>query len=174
MKPLIALVLLLACLFHMPRAWAQCAPGIPEAGNPECLPPDDPNSPYYQGSNGQSNGHMPPPQPTVRWADRWGAIATDYTNGNNSLGTSVNMSTRRQAEQAALTDCQAHGGQQCRIETWYGNGCAAFVAGNTTHISTHAETQDQAIEIGIKTCTKGGDVNCKAYYTACSQPTRIQ
>lgn len=170
MKTFVA-ILLLAGAFNMPQAWAQCAPGIPGAGNPECLPPDDINSPYYQGDRNQQSA-QPKPARAV-WADRWGAIATDYSNGNNSLGASTNLASRHQAEQMALIDCQAHGGRECKIEIWYNNECAAFVAGKIKHVTAAGSTIDEAVKNGVNICN-GGDANCKAYYTGCSLPARVQ
>jgi hypothetical protein len=171
MKPLIALALLLACLFHMPHAWAQCAPGIPEAGNPECLPPDDPNSPYYQSSNGQSNGHMPPPRPVVRWADRWGAIVIDNNNGR--AGNSTNYSSKSEAVNAAMNDCIAHGGQQCKVQLAYYNQCAAIAWGDTSYITYGGPTKENAELLALHSCGKA-TTNCKIVYTACSLPARVQ
>lgn len=47
-------------------AWAQCAPGIPGAGNPGCIPPNQTNSPYYQGG-GNQDGYGAPAQQEDTW-----------------------------------------------------------------------------------------------------------
>ena len=162
------LFLLLSCLLEVSTAWGQCAAGIESAGNPQCIPPDDSSSPYYQGSANQTQTYQ---APLVRWADRWGAIATDGPGGH--LGTAVDMNSRDQAERTALADCRAKGGLQCKIETWYGNSCAAMVVGDRAHTSNNANSLNEAVQIGMKTCAKG-DTNCRVYYSACSLPKRIQ
>jgi hypothetical protein len=118
---------------------------------------------YNQQQQAQPQQQAPPPQ----WIDNWGAIATDGPGGH--LGTAVNMVSRKVAEQSALIDCHAKGGANCKIETWYGNGCAAMVVGDSGHNSSHAATKDEAIQISMKTCS-AATTNCHVYYSACSLP----
>jgi hypothetical protein len=120
-------------------------------------------------SGSQSQGSQPPP---VRWADQWGAIVTDDSKG--LVGFSTNVASRAQAEQLALADCRAKGGNDCRVEAAYINQCAAMIVGDKHHGSASAATIDQAISLGIKACANGGDTNCHVYYTGCSLPQRIE
>ena len=167
MKSLPALLLLI-CFSAIPIAWPapQCSTGV-DTGGGQCIPPDAAGMPSYQNQQ-----QAQPQQPPARWESRWGAIATDGPGGH--LGAAVDLSTRDQAEQTALADCQAKGGSQCKIETWYSNGCAAMVVGDKAHTSNNAATLDESIRIGMKTCANGGDTNCHVYYSACSKPVRIQ
>jgi hypothetical protein len=170
MKNFIAL-LLLAGLFHMPQASAQCAPGIPEAGNPECLPPDDVNSPYYQGDRNQPRNQ--PQQPRAVWSDRWGAIAEDFHASR--VGTVVGQASKSQAEEAALSSCAEHGGQNCQITLTYYNQCAAVAVdeNNLTQASrASAPTQQKAEQIALNGFGKGHAA--KIVYSACSLPVRVQ
>ena len=167
MKSLLPLTLLIG-LFYMPAAWPapQCSYGV-DTGGGQCIPPDAAGMPSYQNQQ-----QAQPQQPPARWENRWGAIATDFPH--HTFGAAINKASKSEAEQAALVACQTNGGQQCKIETWYSNGCAAMVVGDQTHTSNNAATLDKAIQIGMKTCTNGGDTSCKAYYTGCSQPVRVQ
>jgi len=168
MKAFIAL-LLLAGLFHMPPAWGQCAPGIPEAGNPECLPPDDANSPYYQGDRNRPAAQ--PQQSRAVWADRWGAIAIDKNTGQ--AGTVINHSSRSEAVDAAMHDCQMHGSPNCKLELAYHNQCAAVAWGEGSYAGASGPTKQNAESIALQDCRKGAS-NCKIAYSDCSLPVRIQ
>jgi len=117
-------------------------------------------------------GAAAPQPPPMRWLDKWGAIATDAATA--SLGSANGMSSREQAQDAALADCQAKGGIRCKTETWYLNGCGAMVMGNTGYNVGNAATLKKAIQSGIKVCRDAGDTNCHTYFSACSLPVRIQ
>lgn len=164
---LFGLLLLLGNVVH---AEGGCPPGlIPASGTDinSCVPiPPG----YY--SNQQQALPQPPPPPISRWASRWGAIATDGPGGH--LGVATNLASKGDAEQIAVTDCQAKGGSPCAIEVAYDNECAAMVVGHTEHSSNAAATLDEAIHLGMLTCNKAGDTNCHVYYSACSLPARVQ
>jgi Domain of unknown function (DUF4189) len=106
-----------------------------------------------------------------RWVSRFGAIATDSTVG--SLGVAAGLPSRRKAEKTALTDCEAKGGANCKIETWYRNRCAAMVIGEKVHSVNNADTLKEAIQLGMNTCG-AADTNCHVFYSACSPPEQIQ
>jgi hypothetical protein len=169
MKNFIALFLL-ACLFHVPQAWAQCAPGIPDAGNPECLPPDDANSPYYQGDRNKP-GETRPQQPRAVWADRWGAIAEDPQA--SAVGTVIQQESKSKAEEAALSSCTEHGGRNCKIALTYYNQCAAVaVDEENLAVHAHAATQEKAEQLALNGFNGGHTT--KIVYSACSLPVRVQ
>lgn len=149
-------------------AWAQgCPAGIPSAGNPACIPPDRENSPYYQGHGGSNRSAAP----RAIWADRWGAIAFDNTNGG--VGMAASMSSKRKAEKAAMAQCRAKGGQGCWIELAYHNQCAAIAWGSRYATTASAATAGQASTRAIETCSQKTD-SCKVVYSDCSIPERIQ
>lgn len=163
--------LLLGLLFlraGVAHAEGGCPPGmIPASGTDinSCVPiPPG----YY--SNQQQAQPQPPPPP--RWADQWGAIATDSANG--ILGTATNLPSRSSAENAALADCQSKHGSTCKIQLSYGNQCAAMLVGAKVYNTNAGDTADEAIKKGIKMCTDAGDTLCRVYYSACSLPQRIQ
>jgi len=84
-----------------PLAWSQCAPGIPSAGNPGCIPPNQPNSPYYQGDDAETQAQT---QPAAVWADRWDAIAIDSDVGQ--AGVIANIPSKNEAMDIAVKTCK--------------------------------------------------------------------
>lgn len=61
----------------------------------------------------------------------------------------------------------------CKIEISYSNTCAALVVGINGHNTRTGATSDAAVQAGVKKCSEE-DTNCRAYYSACSLPQRIQ
>jgi len=84
-----------------PLAWSQCAPGIPSAGNPGCIPPNQPNSPYYQGDDAETQAQT---QPAAVWTDRWDAIAIDSDVGQ--AGVIANIPSKNEAMDIAVKTCK--------------------------------------------------------------------
>ncbi len=120
---------------------------------------------------GQSQQNQAPP----RWLDMWGAVATYIpSNGTEAVGTAINLPTRKQAEDAALQDCHAKGGVNCKIELSYSNQCAAMVVGRSGQNVNPGATINDAAQRGIAVCRNSGDTGCQVYYSACSLPRRIQ
>ncbi|WP_425477345.1 DUF4189 domain-containing protein [Lysobacter capsici] len=145
-----------------------CPAGVPSAGNPGCIPPDQSNSPYYQsGASGQS-------APAARWADRWGAIAIDDRDGGVGLGTAQMMTTERKAKKTALDECRAKGGTSCRVILAYYNQCGVVVAGDAGWNSTSAGSVGEATKRSFEKCEKSGLKNCKVYYSNCSLAERVR
>lgn len=147
-------------------AAGQCAPGIPSAGNPACIPPDQDNSPYYQGDAAPDVNVGPAPI----WKYHWGAIAGD--RGNGSQGFAINALSKRQAKEIALEDCRAHGGKNCVILFEYGNQCAAVaqVKGGGPLGMARDETSKKAESRAMETC---GEATCEIVYSVCSLPVRM-
>jgi len=167
MKNLIALFLF-ASIFHVPQALAQCAPGIPEAGNPECLPPDDTNSPYYQSDRNRSI--TPTQQARQVWADRWGAIFVDYKTGQ--AGTTVGQKTEQEANQIAMNSCSMNGSAHCELVLSFHNQCAAVSMGGGGFGYAGSPTKQKAESLAFNQCGHGEA--CKIVYSDCSLPVRIQ
>lgn len=148
------------------RAEGGCPPGmLPASGTDisSCAPAP----PGYYRTQPQP---LPPPPPL--WASRWGAIATYAPTG--VLGSSENLPSKDQAEQAALADCKAKGGLNCKVDIAYGNECAAVVVGDKGYNVNPGATADLASERGIKICAEDGGKGCHVYYSACSLPKRIR
>ncbi|MBJ8417726.1 DUF4189 domain-containing protein [Acinetobacter courvalinii] len=123
------------------------------------------NSPYYDGGAQQ----YAVPQPV--WADRWGAISADGIIG--SLGIAVDMPSKSKAEKAAIAECQSKGGKNCKVDISYYNQCAAMILGDKNYNTSSAATKEKAIELGMRTCNKEGDSNCRVYYSGCSTAVRV-
>ena len=154
------LMLLVACWSASGLAVAQgCPAGIPSAGNPGCIPPDQSNSPYYQSTGGSVSA------PAAKWETRWGAFAIDMKAG---LGTSKGMRSKRAAQSAAISACRDKGGQSCKIQLAYFNQCGVIVQGEAGFNVASADTLERATEIGMKGCSAAGDQNCTVYFSECS------
>jgi hypothetical protein len=148
----------LLCGAGLVHAQGSCPPGYYQVGDPNqgstgCAP--------IPGADSESS------TPT-RKPDQWGAIATYIPKG--IIGTSTNQPSKQMAEQAALQDCRAKGGLDCKMESWYSNGCEALVAGIPGFVIEGGNTRDAAIETSMKECTLDGNKGCRALYAACSLP----
>jgi hypothetical protein len=90
------------------------------------------------------------------------------------MGIAIGKQSKLEAAHAAMADCQSKGGTNCKTDVTYANQCAAVVAGDGGYNVSPALTVDEAVSIGMKTCTETGDKNCRTYYTTCSLPIRIR
>jgi hypothetical protein len=133
--------------------------------------PEGPLGPaWYQPGGGVACNNNTPQSvaPPVRWATRWGAIAVNTQTG--ALGSGAGRQTRGYAKQAALANC----GDGCKIELTYRNQCAALASGERFHASASAATIEEASQLAMKECGKGGVRDCEITYSECSLPERIQ
>lgn len=106
-----------------------------------------------------------PPQPTGRWETTWGALATDGPKG--ILGGVTGRASEKEAQAAAMSECQAKGGN-CKIEASYYNFCVALITGDKVYNVKTAATIEEASASGMTLCAKD-DKNCRVYYSACSE-----
>ena len=158
--------LLMMLAAYAPITWSQCAPGIPGAGNPGCIPPTAPGSPY-----GQPGEAATPTQPAAVWEDRWGAIALDY--GNGASGAIDNGTSKQNASRGALEQCAQRGGAHCDVAIAFVNQCAAIAqkpGGGVVSSGTAAEARD-AESRALARC---GDGTCKLLGTVCTYAVRTQ
>jgi Domain of unknown function (DUF4189) len=146
---------------------AQCVPGFPS-----CVPPE-----VAYGSQGLDANGRPLGQPSsqtatrVAWEDRWGAFAADGPSG--ILGTAKGMTSKREAEKAALSQCKNRGGRACEVDLAFHNQCAVLVTGDNGYIVQGAPTVEQASQIGMQKCTALGS-NCRVYHFECSMSELVQ
>ena len=110
--------------------------------------------------------------PPEKWVDHWGAIA--IYEPTSSLGVASNLTSQKQAEQAALANCQAQYGSPCEIKSSYRNGCEVLIGGTNGYAVASKETLDGAVQAGMKICAANGYQNCHVYTSSCSLPQRIQ
>lgn len=148
---------------HAQQAGVDCVP-VQGQGWSGC----DPN---YRPQPQQSTQPSAAPAPPARWADQWGAIATDNQLGK--LGASMNGVDQASVESLAMNQCQNEGGTQCKILISFHNQCGAVIIGDGKINASSAATIAQASEDGLKVCS-AGTTNCHVYYSACSLPARIQ
>lgn len=163
-----ALLAAFILLFYASHAAAQCAPGIPSAGNPGCIPPNQPNSPYYNANDAA----VAAPEPDWQWSDRWGAIAID--EGTAAAGTVEGQTSKSAATSEVLRQCESLGGTNCKVIMVFVNQCGAAsqsqIDGRVFTVSrkTKQESEDSA----IANC--GGRNSCKIVYSQCSPPVRVR
>lgn len=148
---------------------AQCAPGTPSAGNPACIPPNQQNSPYYQGDR---DVDAYPAQPQIRWENRWGAIAVDLKLAQG--GSAVDQANEAAASHVALARCASNGGTDCQVIQVFKNQCAAVVqpSGGGSLSTATAATSEEAESRAMARC--GGEGACQTIFNECSLPERIQ
>ena len=161
------MVLFAAMMALSSTAYAQCASGIPSAGNPGCIPPDQYNSPYSQSA-------APASAPVAKWADRWGSIALDDKTGK--LGTVSQSAAKEKAESQALDRCADNGGLSCQIALTYTNQCVAVAqvpTGGPVHMLSGAYLPETETAV-LKKCERDGNGKCQIAYSKCSYAERIQ
>jgi hypothetical protein len=147
--------------------YAQCAPGVPSAGNPGCIPPDQDNSPYSQSA-------APPQAPAAKWADRWGSVAVDEKTGK--FGTVSQSASKARAESQALDRCANAGGSSCQIYMTYNNQCVAVAqvpSGGRIH-ATRGPYLGDTEKSALNDCGSDGKGECQITYSKCSYAERIQ
>jgi len=127
---------------------------------PGCIPPIDPRSPVYQGPGGNSG---------PVWRDRWGAISL----GGELVTGADGLSSKRQAERAALSACRAKGGSNCEVILTYNNGCGVMVWGKTQWQTVRHTSIEAAAKVGKERCSKVTE-DCQVYYASCSLPQRVR
>jgi hypothetical protein len=149
------------------HAEGNCPPGYYPIGGGN---PGDPQGCAPIPGNG-AGGAYPQQAPAPQWISEHGAIASDIDKG--ILGVATDARSTAQAEQAALDDCQAKGGTNCKPESSYANGCGAVVAGHPGYAVNSAPTQDQAIQAAMDACTGAGFTHCKLIYIGCSLPRQL-
>jgi len=157
---------LLMLLGNQVQAQTACPPGMEEYGAGVCGY-SRPDEPVQQQATPQL-----PEAPPAQWATRWGAIATDEPHG--VLGAVTGLSSKEEAQKAAIEACRARGGSSCKFEIAYDNECAAMIVSDKGYNTPAAATVEKAVQLGMQTCKSSGDTNCHVYYSACSLPQRIQ
>lgn len=148
---------------------AQCGMGIPSAGNPNCVPPGMPGSPYVTAP--QNNSRQPVYQQPIiikhEWADRWGAMVADRINP--VFGYSQNARSQKEAEQLAIADCESKGGRGCDKVFSYRNQCAVMLAikeGGGAYYQSAVDLKEAELH-GLNMCKKNNKT-CRIIHQNCS------
>ena len=160
----LAYLLLSALLFWSASSHAEggCPPGqYPQQGQgwQSCVP----ISGYDQGQ-GQTQARP------GQWLSRWLAFAADSNKG--ILGVSLDRGSKEDAENLAIADCKAKGGDECLIDANYSNGCVAMFVGDTIRGTQGGATQAEAESAAMEHCNTRTS-SCRIYFSACSFPILI-
>lgn len=159
--------LLVALFFTFPLAGVAqtaCPIGVP-VGSAQCGPSA---GPIVKGAPSIR------PVPTGRWQKTWGAIAMDEVAGN--VGTSVDMDSRRDAEQEAMRRCQKPNSVGCKVRITYRNQCVALAwsdqpghPGGLVSGPGLYSVREEA----VRECRKNGGGTCAIVHSECSDPKFI-
>jgi hypothetical protein len=122
----------------------------------------------------KSEGGQQVVTPTVRWADRWGAMAAG--KGFPVIyGIVADLPDKRAANEAALLECKRRGGVRCEVALSYHNHCAVVSTGLGSSFANSAATVEQATEDSMRRCeAANGKGACWVYYSGCSLPVQVQ
>lgn len=137
------------------QAQTRCPMGA-QAGSMQCLP-DEP-----QG------GGDAPARPTGEWIKTWGAIAMSKSTGE--VGTVVGKLSEGDAKISAIKQCAKGGANDCAVQLFYRNQCAALAASQVDTFFQSSPIQ-QLAESGVKrVCDESGGGTCKVLYSECTEP----
>ncbi|MBY6281031.1 MULTISPECIES: DUF4189 domain-containing protein [Stenotrophomonas maltophilia group] len=161
---LISKLLVLSALFLVAEssvAEGRCPPGqypIGDSRAPGCAP-------IPAGSSADAG-----PRATGRWIKTWGAIAM---SNSGASGVSVGKVKKREAEKAAMVECEATGARDCDIAFTYKHQCAAAATASSGTQGTNfgsGETVDVAKKVATELCQSRGGRGCGVVYSACTEP----
>lgn len=143
-----SLMICISSLFLVSTATAQCAPGgIFDPSNGIC---------HY------SNGYQLPGTNNTRQniRDYWGAIAIDPTG--EKVAASVNLTSRRAAQNQALEQCGSKG--NCHIIFTFKNSCAALATdGKGVNRAASGATARQAENKALRACHQESGTSCRLW-----------
>lgn len=154
------IILLLAVIPVFAFAQTACPVGV-APGSPQCGP-----------DSGTSRGDIPapPPRPTGEWIKTWGAIAIA---DNGDAGYTKGRLTSKEAEDAALQNCQKLAGMRCAIALTFHNQCAAIASPASSRgkgAITGGPSLNDVESRATKTCEKNSGGDCKIAMSTCSDP----
>lgn len=153
-------------LVVLPAAHAACPAGIPSAGNPMCAPPTSKGSPYYVAPGSEPVG--------PRYEDRWGALAIGMVGSGGALvAFSFDALSKRDARRMALERCRALGGEKCRIDSEFRNGCGAVAAGRGGFVPALGPTAEVTASLAMERCENELS-GCRVTDGACSFPVLVE
>ncbi|WP_460831854.1 DUF4189 domain-containing protein [Lysobacter humi (ex Lee et al. 2017)] len=139
----------------------QCPTGL--AGQPNCLPPDHPSSPYRRS--------VQPLRPSAQWESRYAAVAMGKAaSGFTAVGP---LASQRKAEKDAVRGCRARGGDDCKLVFSFGNQCGVIVWGRTVRTLATAATVAEAAEKARRECSADTQ-DCEVFFADCVEPVRVR
>ena len=120
----------------------------------------------------------PEAQRQPRWKLTWGAMAEDPATGY--VGTTTGQPSKRAARRAALAQCKAMGGQQCRPVLEYEHQCAVAAEPIDTSSGSSAvyragATIEAATLAALPLCSEhNGGRDCQVNYSNCTAPVLVR
>ncbi|UZW58857.1 DUF4189 domain-containing protein [Lysobacter enzymogenes] len=109
------------------------------------------------------------PEAATVYYDRWGAIATDESNG--AFGAAEWFARKDNAERKALKECRKNRGIDCAIKFTYTNECVSVITGARMNYFQSSVSDQAAISHGLRRCQED-DSDCKVFYVGCSLPRK--
>ncbi|MCY0095088.1 DUF4189 domain-containing protein [Hoeflea ulvae] len=97
-------------------------------------------------------------------ADNFGAIAFSQSSG--AYGTSYDYSSRRDAENRAMTECRTRS-RGCKVAIWFRNACGAVATGANGWGSAWAGNRQQAERAAKQNCSKHTN-GCRTLAWSCT------
>ena len=94
----------------------------------------------------------------------FGAVA--YSAKERQHGWSNNYASRKAAEEAAMDACRKNA-DDCKNILWFRNACGALVTGPDGFGADWAESQANAVNKALKTCTRKS-ASCAVTLTFCT------
>eukprot|EP01037_Dinobryon_pediforme_P007361 gene7361-7429_t len=86
----------------------------------------------------------------------FGAIA--FSSSDGAYGYGYNYANRRAAENRAMTECENHGGDHCKIVMWVKDACAALAIGTGNGWATEWRTgRGNAENAALRSCERNTD-----------------
>src|SRR3546814_64635 len=134
-------------------AQTACPQGV-SAGSAQCGP-----STLVTPESGRANA---PSLPEVKWADSWGAIASD---GVSTYGIVTDFPSKRKAQKAAIAECKKRGGGRCTVARSFYNQCAVVVAGDSGTNIVNARTVKRATDLAMRDCEAEGNNRCWTFWS---------
>jgi hypothetical protein len=84
------------------------------------------------------------------------------------------MGDEASAIAAAIEDCKARGGVNCRMSHVYANQCMAVIGRPDRNAQTSDGSNEKAaINAGMTKCSNEGIDGCWVYYSGCSLPIEV-
>lgn len=93
---------------------------------------------------------------------------------NGISGIVAELSSKRKAIKAAISECKLRGGENCEIVATYKNQCLVVVSSGNKSQIVNAATIERATEIATHDCEADGSTDCHLYYSGCSVAKRVR
>lgn len=126
----------------------------------------------YVGEDGGGDGGG---DPGGYWVDQYGSLAWGQEpDGRATYSWYINAASQSEAENGAISQCNASGFRDCRVATWVVNGAIGIAVDNAgTLYSDHGEDARQAKKKATRACKQQGGKGCKVEQVLESLPVWV-